>query len=175
MSARECRWFGSGAGPLEVEGHMSIGLSHHKTTVAEAKAAYARWGPMVLRFCELFLGEHSLAEQATTEAFVRFVGSGHRAESNGVPVALLSFAFRVASESPAPRNSEPSEPLPAAIVHLDALTRAVFVLHGVLSVQIPWVAAILGVSPEQVNQLWAKSLIEVHARLPKDFFKERRR
>lgn len=153
---------------------MSIGLGHKQLELAEAKASYARWGTMVLRFCELFIGEHNLAEQATEETFVRFLKGGHRAEKSGVPVALLGCAFRVACESPT-RNSEPSEPLRVAIVHLDATSRAVFILHGVMSVPMPWVAAILGVPPQEATQLWAKALVEVRERLPQDFFKERRR
>lgn len=175
MSARECRWsIRPGGGPLEAEGHMSVGLGHHKITLAEAKASYTRRGPMVLRFCELFLGETSLAEQVTAESFVRFLRGGGRAETNGVPVALLRFTFQTASESPA-RNGGPSEPLRAAIIHLDALPRAVFILHGVMAVQMPWVGAILGVSAEEAARLWATGLIEIHQRLPQDFFKERGR
>ncbi len=159
------------AGPLDVESQMSRA---NKIDLAEARASYGRWGPMVLRFCELFLGEKSLAEEVTAESFIRFLRGGGRAATNGVPVALLRFAFQAASESPA-RNGGPSEPLRAAIVHLDALPRGVFILHGVMAVQMPWVGAILGVSAEEATRLWAKGLIEVRQRLPQDFFKERGR
>jgi len=171
MSARECRWFGSGAGPLEVEGQMSRA---NKIDFAEARASYGRWGPTVLRFCELFLGEKSLAEQVAAESFVRFLRGGGRAATNGVPVALLRFAFQAACQLPA-RNGESTEALRAAIVQLEAIPRAVFILHGAMSVQMPWVAAILGLPADEVTRVWAKALIEVRGRLPQDFFKERGR
>ena len=153
---------------------MNIGLSHHKVDLAEAEAAYARWASMVLRFCELFLGDSGLAEQVTTESFVRFLQGGQRAESNGVPASLVSVAFRVASQSPK-RNGEQLEALRAAIVGLDAMPRAAFILHGVLSVQLPWVAAILGIPSREAAELWTKALVAIREQLPQDFFKERGR
>ncbi len=171
MSARECRWFGSGAGPLEVEGQMSRA---NKIDFAEVRASYGRWGTTVLHFCELFLGERGLAEQVATESIVRFLRGGGRAATNGVPVALLRFAFQAASQLRATNGDSP-EGLRAAIVQLELLPRAVFILHGVMAVQIPWVAAILGLPAEEVTRVWAKALIEVRERLPQDFFKERSR
>lgn len=153
---------------------MSISLRHHKVNLAKATAAYTCWGPMVLRFCELFLGDDRMAEQATTEVFVRFFRSGCVAEANGTPVALLSCAFLVASQS-SPANAECSESLEAAALRLDPMARAVFILHGVMSVQLPWVAAILGLSPEETTVLWARALCGIRERLPEDFFKEQRR
>jgi DNA-directed RNA polymerase specialized sigma24 family protein len=129
---------------------------------------------MLLRFCELFLGDNRLAEQAATEALVRFFRAGRVAEANGIPVALLSVAFRVASQSRAV-NSESAEPLQAAIAHLDFPGRAAFILHGVMSVQLPWVAAIIGVPLGQAKRLWADALVQIRERLPQDFFKEQQR
>jgi DNA-directed RNA polymerase specialized sigma24 family protein len=129
---------------------------------------------MVLRFCELFLGDTRLAEQATIETFVRFLGSSHRGETSGVPVALLSLAFRVVSQS-STANPERLEPLKGATLGLDPQARAVFILHAVLSIQWPWIGAILGLSSEQVTDVWAKTLLRIRERLPEDFFKEQRR
>lgn len=172
MSARECRWsVRTGARELEVEGQMSRA---NKIDFAEAGASYGRWGPTILRFCELFMGERSLAEQVATESFVRFLRRGGHDATNGVPVALLRFAFQAASQLPT-RNGEPAEALRAAIVQLDAIQRAVFILRSVMSVQTPWVADIVGLPADEVTEVWAKALIEVRGRLPQDFFKERGR
>ncbi len=174
MNAHECCWIRIGAALLEGEGQMSIGSGHPKMALAEAKALYTRWAPMVLRFCKLFLGDDSLAEQAAIEILVRFFKSGHRAEENGVPVGLLSLAFRVASQSFS-ANRESLEPLHAAVLDLDPTRRAVFILHGAMSVQLPWIAAILGLSLAQITGLWAKALLQIRDRLPEDFFKEQHR
>lgn len=160
-------------GVLEDESQVSICLGHKKISVEEAKALYARWASIVLRYCELFMGEKTLAEHATTETFVRFFQGGGGA-TEGIPVPLLDVAFRVVSQSLTVKR-EDLEPLRAAIVHLDACPRAVFILHGVMSMQMPWVAAILDVPPEQATQLWFEALVEIRERLPQDFFKERRR
>lgn len=140
----------------------------------QIREQYERWGSAVLQFCELFLGARSAAERATREAFVRCFKSSHQVATQGIPVALLTMAFRVVRQS-ATSATEQLAPLPSAILRLEATERAVFILHGVLSVQIPWVAAILGMPPEQATQLWARALIEVRGRLPQHFFKEQSR
>lgn len=166
---------GSGrTGTPEVEGQMKIGLARHKIGLVDAKALYTRWGAMVLRSCRLFLGENGLTEQATVETFARFLREGHRAETNGVPVALLRITYLKVSEHPA-RADESPEPLRAAIVQLDTLPRAMFILHGAMALQMPWVAAILNITSASAKQLWAQTLIEIRGRLPQDFFKERGR
>lgn len=148
---------------------MRISLGHHKVNLAKAKGVYMRWGPMVFRFCELFLGDSRMAEQATTEAFIRCFKSGRVVEDNGTPVALLSCAFRVASQSSI-ATVECSEPLKAAVLRLDPMARSVFILHGAMSVQPPWIAAILGLSPEQITVLWTTALSEIRERLSEDYF-----
>lgn len=135
---------------------------------------YAQWGSTVLQFCELFLGDRSRAQLATVQSFVGLVKNGGHISVEGIPVALLGVAFRVVCQSVTSAGEE-LEPLRAAILRLGPTERAVFILHGVMSVQMPWVAAILGVSAREAGQLWAKALIEIRGRLPHDFFKERRR
>ena len=172
-----CERVGSGSGAVEcfeVEGQLNICLGREKISIAEAEASYARWASTVLYFCELFLGEKSLAEHATTETFVRFFQGGSRGATEGIPVPLLDLAFHVVSQSPTGKL-ENLELLRAAIVHLDAVPRAVFILHGVMSMQMPRVGAIFAIPPEYATQLWAKALVEFRERLPQDFFKERRR
>lgn len=145
-----------------------------KTKLEHAHGLYARWGATVLHFCELFLGDRSMAQQAAVESFVRLFKSVGHVAKEGIPVALLGVAFRVACQS-STSGREELEPLPAAILRLAPTERAVFILHGVMSLQIPWVAAILGVPLHEASQLWAKALIEVRGWLSHDFFKERRR
>lgn len=156
-----------------VEGPLITVLRHKQLELTEAKDSCARWAPMVLRFCELFLGEKNAALNATAETFVRFFHDGESA-TEGIPVALLDLAFRMASPIHTGQR-ENLEPLRAAILHLDDVSRAVLILHGAMSLQMPWVAAILNIPAGRANQIWAKSLVEVRARLPEDFFKERRR
>lgn len=145
-----------------------------KTKLEHAHGLHARWGATVLHFCELFSGDRSTAQRATVESFVRLFKSVGHVAMEGIPVALLSVAFRVACQSAASAGEE-LEPLRAAILRLGPTERAVFILHGVMSLEMPWVAAILGVPPKEATELWAKALIEVRGRLAHDFFKERRR
>ena len=153
---------------------MSSYMFSKKSDVREIASWYARWAPQILRFCHLFLGDENMAEKATAGAFVRFFSTGKQRTSEGVPVALLRLAFQIASQFPtAPAQN--LDPLRAAILQLTPTERAVFILRGVLLVQRPWVAAILGTSAENANQFWAKALIEIRESLPRECFKERQR
>ena len=129
--------------------------------------------PTVIRFCELFLGDPHVAEEATIRAFTCSLGE-QAAAPERTPVRLLTCAFRE-SLSLSARVPNPSHPLKAAILRLDEVERAVFILHTTLSVQIPWVAAIVGISHDEAIHAWTKALIEIRTYLPKDFFKERSR
>jgi DNA-directed RNA polymerase specialized sigma24 family protein len=147
-------------------------LLSRKTKLDHVRDLYSRSGSNALHFCELFLGDRSSAERATVESFDRsFKDSGHVA-MEGIPVALLSVAFRVVCQSPTSLGQE-LDPLRAAILRLEPTERAVFILHSVMSVQMPSLAAIVGVRPEKASELWAKSLVEVRELLPREFFKER--
>ena len=146
-------------------------LFSREERLEQIRKQYARWGSTVLQFCEMFLGARSAAERATGEGFVLCFKSGHQVATQGIPVALLTMAFRVARES-ATSATEQLAPLPSAILRLEATERAVFILHGAMSVQMPWVAAVVGVLPEQAKQLWGQSLIRLRELLPRHFFEE---
>jgi hypothetical protein len=88
-------------------------------------------------------------------------------------VQLLSCAFRVCRNHPKGKTN-PTDALKAAILRLGEIERGVFILHSALLVQLPWAAAILGISHEDAFKFWAKSLIEVrNSLLPTGYFKER--
>ena len=142
--------------------------------LAEARTIYVRWGPTILRFCELFLGDKTIAGQITAECFVRFLREVHPAEGSDIAVHLLRAAFEIASHSRL-GNCDSSQPLEAALVQIEALPRAVFILRSVLCLQVPLVAAICGVSADEVRQVWFRALVEIRRRLPQDFFKEQGR
>lgn len=128
--------------------------------------------PTVLRFCRLFLGDQQLAEEATIRAFAQ-LRTDRGAVPEGTPVRLLTSAFRE-SRSLFRRATNPTHPLAAAILRLGELERAVFILHAVLSIQMPWVAAIVGVSHDEATHAWAKALIELrNFLLPTGYLKER--
>ena len=139
--------------------------------LAEARTIYRRWGPTILRFCELFIGNRTIAEQITAECFVRFLREVDPAERSDSAVPLLRVAFEIASQSRV-GNCESSQPLEAALVQIEALSRAVFILHSVLCLQVPLVAAICGISAAEGRQVWFRALVEIRRRLPQDFFKE---
>ena len=134
---------------------------------------FRQWAPTVLSFCELFLGDRHLAEEATIRAFTCSPGE-QAAAPERTPVRLLTCAFRE-GRSLSARVPNPPHPLKAAILRLDEVERAVFILHTTLSVQMPWVAAIVGISHDEAIHVWTKALIEIRTYLPKDFFKERSR
>lgn len=136
---------------------------------------FRTWGPTVLRFCELFLGDKTQAEQAAISAFVESAGNGVSALGERTPVQLLSCAFRVCRDHSEVKEL-PRDALHAAILHLGRVDRGVFILHSALSIPFPWAAAILGISHENTLQLWARALIEVrNSLLATGYFKERSR
>lgn len=148
--------------------HSAAARSESTTT-----EVFRQWAPTVLRFCELFLGDRHLAEEATIRAFTHSLRE-QAAVPERTPVRLLTCAFRE-GRSLSTRVSNPPHPLEAAILLLDEVERGVFILHSALSIQLPWVAAIVGISHDEATHAWAKALIEVRNSLPKDFFKERSR
>lgn len=154
---------------------MNVRLSHSDgERIARWQTDYFRtWGPTILRFCELFLGDKTQAEQAAVSAFVESAETGVSAVAERTPVQLLSCAFRVC-RGHSQVEKFPKDALHAAILHLEEIDRGVFILHSALSIQLPWAAAILGVSHEDALQLWAKALIEVrNSLLLTGYFKER--
>ena len=130
--------------------------------------------PEVLRFCTLFVGNPRLADEAAVRAFVR-LRTEPNAVQHGTPIHLLSSALDECKRTPA-LPPDDLAPLQSAILGLDEQQRAVFILHAVLSIPLPWVCAIVGVSNDEALQVYAKALIEIRNFLsPTDYLKERSR
>lgn len=154
-------------------------MNYRLTQLAEGKCGprqtdyVQRWAPMLVRFSELFLGNKPQAEEVTVRAFLELLGAGAPIEFDHPPVQLLSSAFRNCRNRSV-GSQRPSDVLHAAILRLPEIDRGIFILHSALSIQLPWVAAILTISHEDALQLWAKSLIEVRSSLlPTGYLKER--
>lgn len=125
----------------------------------------------IQRFCELFLGTQNLAEEVTIELFRSFqpnpVGT-----NEGTPVHLLAKAFANCQQLPSAITT--SDLLHTGILRLPSVERAIFILHAALSIQMPWVAAIVGLSHDDALRQWAHSLIQLREfLLPTGYLKER--
>ena len=139
----------------------------------QSTEVFREWAPMVLRFCRLFLGNWDLAEEATKRAFAHFLRE-RGATPQGTPVPLLTCAFRE-SRSLSTRVPNLPHPLEAAILRLDEMVRGVFILHTALSIQMPWVASIVGIPHDEATHAFAKALIDIRDfLLPTGYLKERR-
>lgn len=140
-----------------------------ESTIAQP---FDQWAPTVLRFCELFIGDRHLAEEATIRVFTHSLREQAVVQER-TPVRLLACAFRE-GRSLSTRVPNPPHPLEAAILRLNEVERGVFILRTALSIQVPWVAAILGISHEEAVQQWGTALLEVrNSLLPTGYFKER--
>lgn len=154
---------------------MNIRLSQLAGVKCDPRQAdyIQRWVPMIVRFCELFLGNKPQAEEVTVRAFLESLRAGSLIEFDQTPVQLLSSAFRNCRNCSA-GSQRPSDLLQAAILRLPEIDRGVFILHAALSIQMPWVAAIVGVSHPEALCLWANALIEIRdSLLPTGYLKER--
>jgi hypothetical protein len=129
------------------------------------------WATTVLRFCELFLGDRSLAEEVTIDTF----GQSPSVATNipeGKPVQLLRDAFTRCRTRRARLTTQ--DALHSSILRLAEVDRAIFILHAALSIPTPWVAAIVGASHGETNRRWAEALFQLRDfLLPTGFFEER--
>lgn len=131
-----------------------------KRSVLEIRQFYDRWAPLVSTFCRLYMGEATTAEYVTAEAFLDYFRRELPLRLDHVPVALMSLAL-LQSVQRGGGEIEVYSRFELAVLGLAPEVRAVFILHGVLEVQLPWITAITATSYRDVCRLWGQALLDL--------------
>jgi hypothetical protein len=70
---------------------------------SDVQLCYERWGPMALKYCQLFLGDQAQAEAATQQGFLDFLRyATDLCSENGLPVGLMKAIVRAATNRCSP-------------------------------------------------------------------------
>jgi DNA-directed RNA polymerase specialized sigma24 family protein len=123
---------------------------------------YDRWGPTVLRFCQLYLGDLEQAESATREAFVGFFKGTFDRKSKKLPIGLMQLAV-AASRSRCLTLGEHNgtEGLEACVRSLPYQQRSVFLMRGTFNLTAREIAEITDTTVNEVNKLFLEALLSL--------------
>ena len=131
-----------------------------KRTETAIRQFYDQWARLVYTFCRLYLGDANLAENVVGQSFLQYFRSGPQLRLDHLPTALMSVTLEECDRSGG-GEVEVDSGFEAAVLGLLPEERAVFILHGVLDLQLPWVAAVTGTSYAGVCQLWVRALVQL--------------
>ena len=131
-----------------------------KRTEIELCQFYDQWALMVNTFCRLYLGDAEQAETVVAESFLRYFRAERSLRLDHLPATLMSLTLEECDQSGGGMVEVDSR-LESAVLGLLPEERAVFVLHGVLDLQLPWVAAVTGIAYLRVCQLWVSALVQL--------------
>jgi DNA-directed RNA polymerase specialized sigma24 family protein len=138
-----------------------------KRTEFELCRFYDQWAPAVNTFCQLYLGNAQQAESVLAESFLQYFRGKRPLRLDHLPAALMSLTLEGCGQSGG-GTVEIESALESAVLGLLPGERAVFVLHGVLDLQLPWVAAVTGTAYLSVCQLWVSALVQLRMAIVRD-------
>lgn len=134
----------------------------------ELRRFYDRWAPTVATFCRLYLGDSEAADKVTARAFLDYFRADSPLHLDHIPATLLSMALAESDCTDDSGEWDVESDFDWAILGLPPDERAVFILHGVLGLQLPWVAAVTRSPFATVQQLWVRALINLRMRIVHD-------
>lgn len=138
-----------------------------KRTEIELRQFYEQWASVVSTFCRLYLGNVEVAENAVAQGFLNYFRREYPLRLDQLPTALLSLTLEECDRSGGGEIEVDSE-FEAAVLGLLPEERAVFVLHGVLDLQLPRVATITGMPYATVCQFWVRALVQLRMFIVRD-------
>lgn len=131
-----------------------------KRTIADATHFSSKWAPVVLRFCQLFIGDQAIAEAVTIETLAEHIRASGANSERAAAVPLLRRAFlKAVAIDAAPSQLE--GPVVRAVTRLEASRRAVIVLLRGLSLDFVTVGQITGSDEDRVKRLCVDALVEL--------------
>lgn len=134
----------------------------------ELQQFYERWAPHVLLFCRFYTGEAETAESVVAQTFLKYFRSELPLLLDRLPTALMSLAVEESACCGDGGGADVDSDFEWAVLALPADERAVFILHGALELQLPWVAAITQLPFSAVSQLWIRALLQLRILTVKD-------
>ena len=130
-------------------------------TEAELRQFYVRWAVIVNTFCRLYLGDAEAADQVVSRAFLQYFRRELPLRLDRVPTGLMSLTLEESNSAGEVGVTDAESDFEWAVLELPPDERAVFILHGVLDLQLPCVAAVTGIPFAAVSQLWIRALIQL--------------
>jgi DNA-directed RNA polymerase specialized sigma24 family protein len=128
----------------------------------DVRRFYDRWGPTVLRYCQLSLGDQEQAESAMREAFVGFFKGTPDLKSGELPVRLMQLAVAASrSRCLTPGEHNGAEGLEACVRLLPFPQRSVFLMRGTFNLAASEVAEITDTTVNEVSKLWLDALLNL--------------
>lgn len=129
---------------------------------ADVREFYERWGPTVLRHCQLYLGNLEQAESTTREAFVGFFMGTFELEDDKLPIGLIRLAVMATRSRCLPvAEGDAPKGLEGAVRRLPCEQRSVFLMKGTLGLAASEVAEITNTTVNEVKQVWIKALLSL--------------
>lgn len=134
----------------------------------ELQQFYERWASHVLLFCRLYCGDTETAETVVAQTFLKYFRSELPLHLDRLPTALMSLAIEECTDYDAGGGTEVASDFERGVLALQPDERAVFILHGALELQLPWVAAITQLPFAAMSQLWVRALLQLRISMVKD-------
>lgn len=134
----------------------------------EFREFYECWAPALTAFCRLYLGDSRAADAVTTNSFMSYFRRELPLRLDHLPTALVTEALEESASAGEGGGGDVDSEFEWAVLGLEPVERAVFILHGVLELQMPWIAAISQISFEAVNQLWVRALLDLRMAMVRD-------
>ena len=138
-----------------------------KRTETELRQFFEHWATLLNTFCRLYLGQPDAAEHALRQGFFRYIHCGLPLRFEQLPATLMSIILEECDETPGAEVNVDSE-FEAAVLGLLPQERSIFILHGVLGFQLPWVAAVISTNFCRTSQLWLSSLVQLRMVIVRD-------
>src|SRR6266478_596799 len=130
----------------------------------DVREFFEQWSTTVFTYCRLHMGAEEPAESAAHQAFVRYLSEEpDLSQENKIPLRLLRHTYqscRAVGYTAMSRFPE-TEEMEEMVKLLPPDERAVFILKSVLDLDFNQIAAVTGMTIEQVHRLWSESLLHV--------------
>lgn len=140
---------------------------HGQRDEGELQQFYEQWAPHVVSFCTLYTGDSQTAQTVTEQTFLNYFHSELPLRLDHLPTALMSLAVEEGNCSGA-GGAESDSDFDWAVLGLPPDERAIFILHGMLDLQLPFVAAVTRTPLAIVSQLWVRALLQLRMSTVKD-------
>lgn len=134
----------------------------------ELQLFYQRWAPHLMLFCRLYMGDRESAEKAVAQTFLHYFRSELPLHRDHVPTVLMTLAVEECNSCGSGDGGDVDSDFEWAVLGLPPEERAVFILHGALGLQLPWVAAVTRLTFAAVSQFWVRALLQLRMSTVKD-------
>ncbi len=128
----------------------------------EMQDFYDRWDAVVFTFCRFYLGDENCAETTTLHVFRAYFDSGLSLNGERLPGALFRHVLEASGRAVVRSDGCSNRPaFEEILLALPDAELAVFLLHGILGLDFPWISTVNGLNCEEEQRLWLNSLLHL--------------